>query len=193
MKTLVVTALMGLSIATANANPVNPVNPAAPAKETSAVIDKQTQAFIDDIAMIEWHIDATWQQYDLAVAAIKSKPGSVQDLQAQMNALLTYYHDDIDQGIRLQDSRNAIAEINAMYSKKIDKQAKIEAKQVARLQKLMGLEIEREENELDALVKAHAAHVNVYSEPVIRSVERKLVHAAVNLKALQASASLASR
>lgn len=71
-----------------------------------------------------------------------------------------------------------------MYAKKIDKQTKVEAKQIARLQKLMGLEIEREENELDALVKVHAAHVNVHSEPVIHSAERKLVHAAVKLEGI---------
>lgn len=190
MKTLVLTALMGLTLANTNAN-TNSDGVDAAAQTVSVAIDRQTQHLIDQVAMIEWHVDAAWQQYDRAVAAIDAKPGSVKDLQSQMHALIKFYQDDIDQGIRLQDSRKAIDEIYAMYTKKINKQAKVESKKIARLQNLLGLEIGRGEQELEALVAAYSSSINAHSEPVIRSVQRKLVTVAVSLKALKESASRA--
>lgn len=192
MKTLIVTAIMGATVATAHAT-MNPVNPDMETEAVSVAIDQQTQSFIDEVAMLEWRVDAAWQQYDHAVAAIEAKPGSVKDLQSQMHALIKFYQDDIDQGVRLQDSRKAIDEIYSLYSKKIDTQAKVEAPQVARLQFLLGAEIDRGERELEALLQANASHVNAHSEPVIRSAQRKFVNGALSLKALKESAALASR
>lgn len=195
MKTLVLTALMGVTLSAANAN-VNPASLEAPVRitaEAPAAIDRQTQAFIDQIEMHQWHVNTVWQQYDRSVSAIKSKRGSVQDLQSQMNALIKFYQDDIAQGVRLQDSRNAIDEIYAMYNKKINKQAKAEAKQISRLQALLGIELNREESEFQELIETNAHLINSHSEPVIRAMEREFAHADVNFKALQRAGTLASR
>lgn len=194
MKTLVLTALMGVSVATTNAN-VKPADaePARITAEAPAAIDQHTQAFIERIALHQWYVNTVWQQYDQAVATIKNKVGSVKDLQTQMNTLIKYYQDDIDQGVRLQDSRKAIDEVYALYTKKINKQAKVEAKQITRLQALLGIELEREENDFEALVKANSDQINAHSEPVIRDASRQFANSAINLKALQGSASLAAR
>lgn len=194
MKTLVLTAWIGVSVATTNAN-AKPalVEPVRITADAPVAIDRQTQAFIEKIALHQWYVNTVWQQYHQSVAAIKNKVGSVRDLHTQMNALIKYYQDDIDQGVRLQDSREAIDEIYSLYGKKINKQAKVEAKQIAHLQALLGVELEREENEFDELVKANLDQINADSEPAIRNASRQFANAAISLKALQGKGALTSR
>src|SRR5690554_5620253 len=145
MKTLVLTALMGIALSNVSANTSNPKLAKDPAATTTA-LDKKTEALKAQIALHQWNVDAVWNQYDRAIADIKNKQGSVSDLLAQMNSLIGYYKDDIDQGIRIDDSKKAIAEIRATYGKKIEKQGKMEAKEIAKLQALLEAELDKEEN-----------------------------------------------
>lgn len=196
MKTLILTALMGATIATANAHVnLRSQGPAAPInmEETTVPIDQQTQVFMDGIALHQLNIDRAWEQYGRVVESIASKPGSVSALQSQMQTLIQYYQDDIDQGLRLEDSRKAIAEIEKMYSKKIAKQAKAENRQLARLQTLLSRELDREEREFHALKKAHAEQINEHTAPLIRSIERQLSNSSLRMEALDGQAGLASR
>lgn len=196
MKTLVITALIGATFANVNVNAgTSPASlpPANIAKETVAPIDPETQTLIDWVEFHQHNVDVVWQQYDAAVTAIKNKEGGTRSLESQMKSLIAYYQNDIDQGVRVDDSKKAIAEIRGMYGKKIAKQAKAEANEIARLQRLLGNEIEREENEFNALVKASAEQVNGYSKPVIKAAEQAFSQATVRIEALKGMDAFASR
>lgn len=195
MKTLILTALMGTAIITANAGEKTTQQKTmfSNTTEIPARVDEKTQAFLDKLALHQWNVDVVWQQYEQAIAKIKTEPGSVSDLQSQMKALMKYYQDDIAQGIRLEDSKNAIAEIRAMYGKKIEKQAKVEEKEIARIQGCLSRELDREERAFSTLKEVYSDQVNAHTEPLIRSVERQFAHSSIRMDALNDTASLASR
>lgn len=195
MKTLILTALIGATIISSNANETTALNQTMLINsiETPTRVDEKTQVFLDRLVLHQRNIDVVWQQYEQAIAKIKTEPGSVSDLQLQMNTLMKYYEDDITQGVRVEDSKKAIAEIRKMYGKKIEKQLKNEKKEIARIQGWLSRELDREERAFNALKEAYAEQVNAHTEPLIRSVERQFSHSSVRLDELDDTASLTLR
>lgn len=190
MKTLVLTALMGIALSTATANTSNPIPAKDPVGTTAP--DSKTEALKAQIALHQWNVDAVWDQYDRAIANIKNKQGSVSDLLSQMNNLIGYYQADINQGIRVADSKEAIAEIRAMYGKKIEKQGKVEAKQIAKLQALLEAELDKEENSFNKLKRTHAAQINEQTKPLVRSAERQFAQSSARIEALKGAMAVAA-
>lgn len=187
MKTLVLSALLGASLTTASAN----TNSSATVIETVAK-DKKTEELKSQIALLQWKIDVVWDQYYRAVENIKDKRGGVADLMSQMNNLIRYYHDDIDQGLRVSDSKRAIAEIREMYGKKIEKQRKAEAKEIARMQALLQGELRQEEIGFIKLKRTHAAQIDAQTKPLVQATELQFAQSAARMEALKGASAWAA-
>jgi predicted nucleic acid-binding Zn-ribbon protein len=179
MKTLVLSALLGATLTTASAH----INPPAAATETTVAKDRKTEELKTQIGLLQWNVDIVWDQYERATDS---------DLLAQMNSLISYYQDDIDQGIRISDSKNAIAEIREMYSSKIEKQRKAETKQIAKLQTLLQAKLRKEEKTFNKLKRTHADQINAQTEPLVRATERQFAQSSARIIALKGTAALAA-
>lgn len=188
MKTLVLSALLGATLTTASAH----INPPAAATETTVAKDRKTEELKTQIGLLQWNVDIVWDQYERATDNIKNTRGGVSDLLAQMNSLISYYQDDIDQGIRISDSKNAIAEIREMYSSKIEKQRKAESKQIAKLQTLLQAKLRKEEKTFNKLKRTHADQINAQTEPLVRATERQFAQSSARIIALKGTAALAA-
>jgi len=188
MKTLVLSALLGATAATASAHTV----PTAAALETTVSKDKKTEELKSRITLMQWNIDVVWDQYYRAAENIKEKHGGVNDLLSQMNNLIHYYQADISQGIRVSASKEAIAEIREMYGKKIETQREAEAKEIAKLQRLLQAELRQEEISFRKLKRTHAAQINAQTEPLVHATERQLAQSAARMEALKEASAWAS-
>lgn len=189
MKTLVLTALMGATLTTVSANTYTPISNTA---EIIHIIDDKSEEFKAQISKHQWNVDVVWEQYERAVSDIKSKRGSVADLLSQMNNLIKYYQDDINEGVRVEASKEAIAEIRDSYRPKIKRQSKVEAKQIARMQALLEIELEKEEHDFNELKRTYAEQINEQTRPLIRSAERQFAQSSARIEALKGAISLAS-
>lgn len=192
MKTLVLSALMATTLSTSvSANMPHAAAPKHPA-EARIAIDKKADAFKAQIEMLQWNVDVSWDQYERAIDGIKNKQGSVSSLIAEMNSLIRYYQNDIDQGLRVEASKEAIAEIREMYGKKIKKQNKAESRQIARMQALLEAALDKEEQSFKDLKRTHAAQINDETRSLVRSAERQFALSAARIEALKGAMAFAS-
>lgn len=190
MKLLVLTALMGATLSNVSANIT------AQHSDTNSVAhthlaDKKSAELTSQISLHQWSVDVVWAQYERAVADIKNKPGSVSHLLAQMNRFITYYQADIAEGVRVEASKEAIADIRKLYGKKIAKQRDVETDQITRLQALLETELEKEEEAFNALKRNYENYVNAQTEPLIRSMERQFAQSSARMEALKGAEVLA--
>ncbi len=188
MKTLVLSALLGATLTTASAHMPTP----AAAAETTVARDRKTEELKMQIGLLQWNVDVVWDQYDRAVDNIKNKRDGVSDLLAQMNRLIQYYQDDIEQGVRISDSKKAITEIREMYASKIEKQRKAEAKQIGKLQSLLQARLRQEEKRFNKLKRTHADQINAQTEPLVRATERQFAQSSARIEALKGTLALAA-
>lgn len=188
MKTLVLTALMGATLT--NVSAIIPTT--SEAAEIAHVTDSHVAEFTAKVALHQWNIDVVWDQYERAVEKIKNQTGSVNDLLTQMNNLIGYYQDDIDQGVRIADGKKAIAEVRHLYDKKIETQSKEEAKQIAHLQTLIEVELTKEKAAFSDLKRKKVELINEQTKPIIHAMERQISQSSARIKALKGATELAS-
>ncbi|MFC3199301.1 hypothetical protein ACFOET_16890 [Parapedobacter deserti] len=145
MKMLVLTAL--ISIVTLGSsfagNPNDPTN------------DKSNATTLKEAAAFHRHnIAVLHNQYGLAETRIKTSRGNHAELNREHKFFVDLYQQDIDSGIRVEQSKKAIAEINARYTKLRAERDAYEAKEIAKLQKHLEIAVKKEE---EKFIKAQKA------------------------------------
>jgi len=144
MKTIVLSAL--ISVATLGSSLAG--SPNDPAKEKSSVT-----ALKEALAFHQYNISVLYSQYDLAEQRIKTSRGNHAELDRERKYFVSLYQQDIDNGIRVEQSKKAIAEINSRYAKLHAERDAYEAKEIAKLQKLLETALKKEEREFNKTKK----------------------------------------
>ena len=147
MKTLVLSTLLSVAaLGTSFAEPRN---------ESLSDTDKSDQKTLKEVMAFHKHnVEILYKQYELAKAQIKSSAGNHSELERDHQFFLKVYQQDIDSGIRIEQSREAIAEINARYAKLHAERNVYEAKKISRLQKHLRAALKKEAREFDKAKKA---------------------------------------
>lgn len=159
MKTLVIIVLF----ATANLGTALFANP----------IEKPLAAPVDALqSQVEFHqnnVNALWQQYDLSVARIRNSIGNHAQLDRDETFFVGVYQKDIDNHVRVEESKKVITEIKARYAKARAQRSIQEARRIAVVQTQLKKALEREANALDKTKCAYADRVD--SLAAFREVE----------------------
>ncbi len=146
MKTLVFIALF----ATANLGTTLFANPAENPKVVH-IDDLQSKA-----SFHQHNINALWNQYDLSVQRIRNSNGSHADLERDETFFVAVYQQDIDNNIRVEESKKIIAEIRTRYAKAHAQRSAQEARRIATLQTQLKKALEREAKALSKTKQAYA-------------------------------------
>lgn len=104
-------------------------------------------------------MEVLYNQYDLAEARIKTSRGNHAELDRDHKFFVGVYEQDIADGIRVEQSKKAIEEINARYAKLHAERDTYEAKAIAKLQKHLQVALKKEE-------KAYAKAKDALAETV---------------------------
>lgn len=127
--------------------------------------------FKEGIAFHQRNVAILWDQYELAVERIQKSRGSHQELDADKAYFVGAYQDDINKGLRVEDGRKAIAEIEAIYAQKHADRDAFEAKAVAKLQAQLKAELAQEKASFKTLKEAYSHLVNEQTLPLLLEVE----------------------
>ncbi len=154
MKTFVLSTFISVA-ALGNSFAGTPNDPSADKNNITAL--KETVAFHGH------NMEVLYKQYDLAEARIRTSQGNHAELDREHKFFVGLYQQDMENGIRVEQSKKAIAEINARYSKLHAERDAYEVKQIAKLQKQLEAALKKEEQEFNKANKAlaqtiHAAH-----------------------------------
>ena len=185
MKTLVLSALisaaaMGNSMATTTSI-VNPNK----GNNTETIDDqKSIDVFKDQIDFHKKNVDVLWNQYDLAKARIQQSRGNHAELEREKTHFISLYKADIAKGIRVEQSKKAIAEIESIYAQKHAERDALENKQIARLQAHLKAEFRKEEKKFNASKKKYAKLVNAQTQPFINQAEQHFAQSAQRVEKL---------
>jgi len=145
MKTLVLSTLISLAaLGNSFAGPRN--EPLSDKNDLKAL--KETMAFH------EHNMEILYKQYDMAQARIQSSIGNHAELERDHQFFVKVYQQDIDKGIRIEQSKKAIEEIDARYVKLHAERNIYEEKKIARLQKQLKVALKKEAREFDKAKKA---------------------------------------
>lgn len=192
MKSFVLSAMIGAAVAgNATANETTITLPKENNKEVAGN-DKKIELFKQRIAAHQWNVDVLWSQYKLEEDRIRKGPGSLVDLEKEKAYFIKVYQQDIAEGIRVEESRKAIAEIEAEYAKKYATQEATENKQIAKLQSLLESELKKEEKSFNALKKRNAKLVNEQTESLIREAEQHFAQSAERFNTLKEASAVAA-
>jgi len=159
MKTLVIIALF----ATANLGTSLFANPTETPDATPAT------AFKSQIAFHQFTISTFWKQYDLAVQRIRNSVGNHASLERDKAFFISVYQQDIDNDIRVEESKKAIADIKARYVSAHEKRSAKEALRIAALQIQLKNALKREAKALNKTKRTYADLANTL--PVFAEVE----------------------
>src|SRR5690606_24456672 len=86
--------------------------------------------------------------------------------------VINVYQKDIDQGLRVEASKAAIAEIETLYAQKHAARDAYEAAQLAKLQDQLGAELKREQKQFKKAKRKYAGFVNEETVPLLQKVEQ---------------------
>ncbi|MFC7523015.1 hypothetical protein ACFQRK_03620 [Parapedobacter sp. GCM10030251] len=145
MKTIVLSALISVA-ALGNSLASSPTDPSA--EKSKVTVLKEAVAFH------RYNMEVLHNQYDLAETRIKTSRGNHAELDREHKIFVGMYQQDIDQGIRVEQSKKAIAEINARYVKLHAERDAYEAKEIAKLQKQLEVALRKEAKEFNKAKKA---------------------------------------
>lgn len=146
LSTLITVAALGNSFATSPTDPSNEKSKITTLKET--------------LAFHQYNMEVLYKQYDLAETRIKTSRGNHAELDREHKIFVDLYQQDIDKGIRVEQSKKAIAEINARYAKLHAERDAYEAKEMAKLQKQLEAALKKEEREFNRARKALSQTAN---------------------------------
>ncbi|MBK1440248.1 hypothetical protein JHJ32_09645 [Parapedobacter sp. ISTM3] len=133
-------------------------------------LTKRLEAFKSQVAFHERNVSVLWQQYDLAVQRIQNQTGSHADLARDEAFFVGVYQQDIDNGIRVEESQKAIAEIKVRYARAHEQRTAQEARHIAVLQTQLKKELKREAKALKKTKEAHASLAKTL--PMLTEVEQ---------------------
>ncbi len=142
LSTLISVAALGNSVAATVIDPVNERKSAPTLKEA--------------VAFHERNVSMLHNQYDLAVARIKASLGNHAELERDRTFFIGVFQQDIDNGIRVEQSKQAITDIEARYAKLRAKRDGYEAKEIAKVQRFLEAALKKEELEFAKAQRALA-------------------------------------
>jgi len=174
MKSLVLSAMICAAVGTSVANTNVPTS----SSNKEWVNDqKSVDAFKEVIAFHQRNVDVLWEQYGLAEARIKESRGNHAELDRDKAFFVGVYRQDIAKGIRVEESKKAIAEIEASYVKKHAQRDAYESKQIALLQTQLRAELKKEKNKFEKAKKKYASFVNEETLPLLQEAEQHFAKA----------------
>ncbi len=151
MKTFVLSTLISVA-ALGNTFASTPIDPSNDKSEVTTL--KET------IAFHQYNMEVLYNQYDLAETRIKTSRGNHAELDREHKFFVGLYKQDIANGIRVEQSKKAITEINARYTKLHAERDAHEAKEVTKLQKQLEVALKKEEKEFNKAKKALSQTAN---------------------------------
>ncbi|MBK1442303.1 hypothetical protein JHJ32_20060 [Parapedobacter sp. ISTM3] len=146
MKTFVLSTLISVAALGNSFAGTAPIDPSNEKKNATAL--KETAAFH------QHNMVTLYNQYDLAEARIKTSRGNHAELDRDHKFFVGLYQQDIANGIRVEQSKKAIEEINARYAKLHAERDAYEAKEIAKLQKHLDVALKKEEKAFNKATKA---------------------------------------
>jgi len=149
MKTFVIITLF----ATANLGTALFANPIEKPTPTVTVFKSQ-------VAFHQTNVDALWKQYDLVVQRIRNSVGNHAVLERDEAFFVSVYQKDIDNNIRVEESRKALTEIKTQYARAHKKRSAEEARQIAALQNQLKKALKREAKALGKTKRTYADLAN---------------------------------
>jgi len=175
MKTFVLSAL--LAVATlGNTFASHTPNP-RPGRGAGNELTEKTgpvEAFKSQIAFHQRNVQMLWEQYELAIARIRNSRGNQASLEQDKAFFVGVYQQDIQKGIRVEESRKAIAEIETRYARACDERTAYEAKKIAAVQAQLRAELEKEAKKFNKVKRANTKLVNAETLPLLEETERYL-------------------
>ncbi|WP_257669669.1 hypothetical protein [Parapedobacter tibetensis] len=121
---------------------------------------KRIDAFKQQLAFHQRNVDVFWNQYNLEETRIKNSRGSHTDLDSDKAFFLGVYQQDIAKGIRVEESKKAMTEIEATYAQKHAEREAYEGKRIALLQAHLKAELKKEQKKFEKVKKNNAQLVN---------------------------------
>jgi len=134
---------------------------------------KSVETFKQTIAYHQRNIDVLFEQYELAEARIRNSKGNHAELDRDKAFFISVYEQDIKEGVRVEQSKQAIEEINANYAKKHAEREAWEKEQIAQLQTHLHAELKKEKKRFDKTKKAYADFINTETMPLLEAAERR--------------------
>lgn len=172
MKSLVLSAMIcaaavGTSVASTNVTP-----PAEKVKKEHVNDQKSVATFKQAIAFHQRNVDVLFNQFEIAKEQVRESRGSHADLDRDKAFFIKVYQNDIDEGIRVEASKQAIAEIETLYKEKHKERDAYEAAQLAKLQDQLRAELKREQKQFKKAKRKYAGFVNEETLPLLQKVEQ---------------------
>ncbi|MEC3880804.1 hypothetical protein [Parapedobacter sp. 10938] len=179
MKSLVLSAMIcaaavGTSVARTN---VNMNLPSEKIKKEHTVDQKSVAAFKQVIAFHQRNVDVLFNQFEIAKEHVRESRGSHADLDRDEAFFIQVYQADIDKGLRVEASKKAIAEIEAMYTKKHEARDAHEAERLAKLRSQLQTELEKERKQFKKAKRKFAGFVNEETLPLLKKAEQYFARA----------------
>lgn len=138
---------------------------------------KTVEAFKGEIAFHRRNLAVLWDQYQRMEAKIKSGPGNHADLERDKAFFIGVYKADIAKGVRVEQSKQAIAELEANYTKKHQERDAYENAKLARLQVLLKQELQHEQKRFEKMKKKNASLINDETLPLLVEAEQLFITA----------------
>ncbi len=173
MKTIALTAMIcAATVAGSFANTNSNINKGNEKNKHALSHEQGTiNHFKDGIAFHQRNVEVLWDQYELATERIRNSKGNHKELDADKAYFVGVYQDDINKGLRVEDSRKAIAEIEAIYARKHADRDAYEAKAIAKLQAQLKAELAQEKDSFKSLKKEYSHLIDTQTLPLLLEVE----------------------
>ncbi len=178
MKSLVLSAMICAAAAGnqgANALPVKKIEVRHDREKAG---DRQrVDMFKQVIAFHQRNVDVLWQQYTLSEARIRESSGSHADLERDKVFFQSVYEKDIEKGIRVEESKRIIADLEESYAKKHAQRNAYERQHMERLQAQLRTALKKEQKGFEKSKKKYADLVNEETLPLLEAAEQHLAGA----------------
>ncbi|SKB85028.1 hypothetical protein SAMN05660226_03420 [Parapedobacter luteus] len=176
MKSIVLSAMICAAVAS---NGIASTNTSYDASNDKELVNdqKSVAAFKQAITFHQRNVDVLWEQYGLAEARIKESRGNHAELERDKNFFIGVYQQDIDNGVRVNESKKAIEEINVTYAEKHAQRDAYEKKQIAKLQAQLKAELNNEKKQFEKAKKKYASLINEETLPLLREAEQHFAKA----------------
>ena len=177
MKSIVLSAMIcAVAVGTSVAN-TQVDSPVRDVKKEHVNDQESLVAFKQVIAFHQRNVDVLFSQFDMAKEQICESRGSHADLDRDKAFFIEVYQKDIDNGVRVEASKRAIAEIEAKYAEKHEERDAYEAARLAKLQNQLRAELKREQKQFKKAKRKYAGFVNEETLPLLQEVEQYFANA----------------
>jgi len=169
---MIFAAAVGTSVASTNApRPVEKV------KKEHVSEQKSVAAFKQAIAFHQHNVDVLFNQFQMASEHVRGSRGNHAELERDRAFFIKVYQDDINQGVRVESGKRAIAEIEAQYAKKHEERDAYEAAKIAKLREQLQTALMREQRQFKKAKRKYAGFVNDETRPLLQQAEQYFANA----------------